>query len=361
MKKINFLFCLCMMAGLLMAVSSASAQNVTLPRVSPTATLTQTLGLTQVTIVYSRPQANDRKVWGGLVAYDGKPWRAGANENTTISFSDDVTVEGKALEAGTYGLHVMAAEEEVTIVFSSNSTSWGSFSYNPKEDVLRVKVKPEACEHRELLTYDFVDFDPTNGTGTCALSWGKQRVAFNIAPADLHASVIANAKNELRSLPGFSWQGWHSAARYCLNNNVELEQGLAFVNRSMQGGFGAQANFTNMQTKSAILAKMGKDAEAAEIMKKAMQVATNAELNAYGYQHLQGGNHDKAIEIFLLNTEKNPEDPNVWDSLGEGYATRMAEGDKKLAIKAFKKSLSMNPADNVKQNSMKHLKKLGVN
>ena len=360
MKNTNLLLCLCIIAGLFLLTSTVSAQTVTLPRVSPTATLTQALGLTQVTIVYSRPQANERKVWGGLINYDGKPWRAGANENTTISFSDDVTIAGDAVKAGTYGVHLIASEKDATLILSSNSTSWGSFAYKQEEDVMRLKLTPKACAHHELLTYEFVDFDPSNGAGTCAMSWGEKQITFSIAPTDLHAAVIQNAKNELRSLPGFSWQGWHSAARYCLNNNVELEQGLAFVERSMAGGFGAQANFTNMQTKSAILAKMGKDAEATEIMKNAMGVATNAELNAYGYQNLQGGNHDKAIEIFVMNTEKNPNDPNVWDSLGEGYATRMADGDKKLAIKAFKKSLSMNPAENVKQNSLKHLEKLGV-
>lgn len=362
MKRINLLPLLVLSLSLLISLPTL-AQPVSTPQASPKATLHQTVGLTEVTIVYHRPQVKEREIWGKLVAYNEgtpMPWRAGANDNTTISFSSDVLVEGKELAAGTYGIHMIPSENEVTIIFSSNHTSWGSYSYNADEDVLRVKVKPESCGHHELLTYDFIAYNPQKAEATCALSWADRRVPFRIGMVDMHKEILADINNQLRHLNGFSWQGWNSAARYCLANNVELEQGLKWADRSIAGGWGSQANFTTLSTKAQILTKLERAEEAEKTMDKAMTMATNVELNAYGYQLLQGGDHDGAIAAFKLNTEQNPNDPNVWDSLGEGYATRMGEGDKKAAIKAFKKSLSLNPPENVKSNSMKHLKKLGV-
>ncbi len=363
MKFTGFLPSIVLSLCLVFFAQTAFAQAVSTPQASPKAAVKQMIGLTEVKIVYHRPQVKNRKIWGELVAYnDGKPfpWRAGANDNTTISFSEEVKVEGKTIAAGTYGLHMIPAENEVTIIFSSNSSSWGSFSYNPSEDVLRVKVKPQSCEHHELLTYDFVGYDPQKGEGICALSWADRRIPFRISVPDLQKQVLASFSNQLRNTNGFTWQGWNSAAQYCLANNVDLEQGLKWADRSIAGGFGSQANFTNLSTKAQILTQLKRAEEAEKVMEQAMAVATNAEMNAFGYQLLQGGNHDKAIEIFKLNCENNPNDPNVWDSLGEGYTTRMADGDKKAAIKAFKKSLSMNPPANVKANSEKHLKSLGV-
>src|SRR5262249_44033523 len=139
--------------GLLACITSAHAQfkngsqatELNLPRISQHGETSQTIGISTVTIKYSRPLANGREVWGKIVPY-GKVWRSGANENTTITFSDDATIEGKALPAGTYGLHMIPDKDQWTIIFSKNSTSWGSFSYDQKEDALRVTVKPSAGE-----------------------------------------------------------------------------------------------------------------------------------------------------------------------------------------------------------------------
>jgi Protein of unknown function (DUF2911) len=137
------LFCL------LMAVASGatSAQSfvLDLPLRSQSAEVTQRIGVTDITIKYSRPLVNNRKIWGGLVPY-GKVWRTGANTNTTITFSDPVMIEGKPLDKGSYGLHTIPSADEWTIIFSKNSTSWGSFTYDEKEDALRVNVKPKAAE-----------------------------------------------------------------------------------------------------------------------------------------------------------------------------------------------------------------------
>lgn len=400
------------------------SQLLTTPNASPRAIVSQRIGLTDVKIVYHRPAAKERDIWGQLVP-QGQVWRAGANENTVIHFSTDVQIEGKELVAGTYGLHMEVGEENTIIIFSHNSTSWGSFSYNPKEDALRVEVKNAKAPHfYEYLTYEFLP--KANDTGICALNWGDRQIAFQYQ-VDLQSTVMASINNELRDKAGWTWKGWDEAANFSLQNQVDLQQGMAWATRSvfmtptpqnmltkaritgqMKAGadgkpdteamiaslekdletfpttwkeWNAAAAFaqnngdmaravkwgatsvrmspqmTNMMAQSTYLAAKGEEKEAVKMKEEAIERGTNAELNAYGYQLLFGGKPKEAVEIFKANTQKYPEDPNVWDSLGEGYVNA---GDKENAIKAFKKSLSLNPPANVKANSLKLLKQLGV-
>ena len=155
--------------------NGSQATELNLPTLSQRGVVTQRIGLTEITIVYHAPLAGGRALFGTTVPY-GQVWRAGANENTTISFTDDVTVEGHLLPAGTYGLHMIPNADQWTIIFSKNSTSWGSFSYDEKEDALRVNVKPGAGESREALAYTFDDMKPDSTT--VALRWGKVAVPF---------------------------------------------------------------------------------------------------------------------------------------------------------------------------------------
>lgn len=345
-----------------------SAQNVTTPRaVVPAGEMTQTIGISTVNIKYSRPRVtlrgNDRtgNIWGTLITWgfeattfvDGSniPWRAGANENTIITFSDDVKIEGKDLAAGTYGLHMAVYEDgKATVIFSNNSSSWGSFYYKEAEDALRVDVQSMDIAHTEVLTYDVINMD--NTSATIALKWEKKAIPFKVE-YDVHSIVIANFKDELRSIPGFGWQGLNQAANYCAQNNVELEQGLAWVDRSIAN----TKNFNNLSTKGQLLTAMGKTSEAQTIMDESVAIANVGQLNFLGYQMLGQQKYDKAIEYFTLNAKRNPKNANCWDSLGEAYKTK---GDNKNAIKYLKKSLSMNPAANVKANSIKLLKEMGV-
>lgn len=323
--------------------------------------LTQTVGLTEVSITYFRPKVKEREIWGKLVPiYESAdlkkgqiPWRAGANENTEISFSTDVMLEGKKLEAGTYGFHIIPTKGKWTVALSTNHSSWGSYSYNKAEDALRVQVTPVTTHHHELLTFDLLD--QTKESATIALSWEKKQIPIQLT-VKTHDIVMASMKDALRSQAGFNWAGWNTAARYALNNDVNLEQGLTWADNAIARG----ANFTTMNTKAGLLTKLDREEEAAKVREKAIAVATNAELNTYGYQLINQGKKDEAIKVFKLNVEKNPSDPNVWDSLGEGYTTRSQDGDKKLAVKAFEKSLSLDPPANVRANSMKHLKNMGV-
>ena len=352
---------------LILSASLSLRAQIYIPRESAASTITQKIGITDITIEYSRPKVikdgQDRtgKIWGGLVWYGyrkinfaGKgeiPWRAGANENTKITFSTDVKVEGQALKAGTYGLHLALAENgEETLIFSNNSTSWGSFSYNPSEDALRVNIKSQDNAFTNVLTYEFEEVGIDQGV--VVLKWEKKKFPFRIE-TDTKSLVLTQFRTKLSKLN--DPKQYLNAAAYCLNNNTNHEEAINWVDKSIEA---SGKNFNNLTLKGGLLYKKDDNFTVAEpFVDEAAQVANKQQLNALGYRMLQLELKEKAVEYFELNAKKNPEDPNVYDSLGEGYA---AIGEKKKAIKSFKKSLSMNPPDNVKQNSIAQLKKLGV-
>src|SRR5215510_8462446 len=185
-------------AVLFASAATAHAQaGLKLPEQSPGATVTQTVGLTDITVVYHRPATNGRAIWGALVPYN-EPWRAGANENTTVQFSSDVKVGGKPLKAGTYGLHMIPTQKEWTIAFSNMSTAWGSFTYDQKEDALRVSVTPKTeASSEERLSYGFDDVAETKAT--LVLRWEKLAVPIALE-VDTPKVVMASVRGELRGL-----------------------------------------------------------------------------------------------------------------------------------------------------------------
>lgn len=360
-KAIIIRFASCVIISLAFITNNLEAQNIKTPRAaSPEAEVRQTLGLSKVTIKYSRPSVKGREIWGTPLAhYDyvslgfgsatAAPWRAGANENTTVTFSDDATIEGKTIPAGTYGLFVGIHESGTAdIIFSKNSSSWGSYFYDQEEDQLRVKVTTTEINHIERLTFDFIDI--TDNSATVVLDWEKKRFPFRIE-FDVDKIVLANARNELRSVTGFGWQGYMSAARYCVQKNINHEEALVWIDKAIAN----TKNFNTVFVKAELVEQMGKESSAQ--YDEAAQLANNAQLNFMGYSVMGKGDNQKALEYFKLNTKRNPKDPNVFDSLGECYKTM---GDQKQAIKAFKKSLSMNPPANVKANSIQLLKEMGV-
>jgi tetratricopeptide (TPR) repeat protein len=310
---------------------------------------------------YSRPSVKGREVWGKLVPYgwnvqgfgagNSAPWRAGANENTVITFSHDAKVEGKTVPAGSYGLFfVINPDNSGEMILSKDYKSWGSFFYDPKQDLFRSKIQLRDGAFTEMLTYDFVN--STKNSSELVLNWEKKQFPVKIE-FDVDNIVLANATEELKGPIGFNWQGFMSAANYSLQNKTNYEQGLKWIDQAI-----AQNNaFATLSVKSNLLKAMGKTEEADKIMNDALAIATEVELNAYGYQLMNAGQKDKAIEMFVLNTKRFPKSANAFDSLGEGYVTN---GDKKNAIANFKKSLSMNPPAAVKANSEKFLKELGA-
>lgn len=340
---------------------TATAQGITTPRTpSPAAEVRQTIGISTVTINYSRPSVKGREVWGKLVPYgwnkqgfgtnNDAPWRAGANENTVISFSHDAKVEGNNVPAGSYGLFfVINADNTGEVILSKDSRSWGSFWYDAKQDVMRAKIQLRDIPNTELLTYDFIN--STKNSSEMVLNWEKKQFPVKIE-FDVDNIVMANAAEELKGTVGFTWQGYSSAANYALQNKVNYEQALKWIDQAIA----QNSNFTTLSIKSGLLNATGKTTEGEKLMSDAIAGATEVELNLYGYQLLNQGQQDKAIEMFILNTKRHPESANAWDSLGEGYALK---GDKKNAIINFRKSLSLNPPANVKANSEKYLKQFG--
>ena len=299
------------LAGLSLLASSAEAQfkngsqptELNIPRVSQRGSITQRIGLTDITINYHRPAVGGREIWGKVVPY-GKVWRAGANENTTITFADDVTVEGKPLAAGTYGLHTIPDKDQWTIVFSKNSTSWGSFSYDEKEDALRVAVKPHPAEMFEQLAYTFEDVKPDSAVAT--LRWEKLAVPFQIG-VDVKAVVLRSIKNELRNVGGFTWAGYEEAAQWCLDNNYNLEAALKWEDTSIQN----EDRFENWETKSRILTAMGKKEDADKAIATALNKATAIQLYVYARNFQRNGNAKRAFELYPQVPKK---DPNHWVS-----------------------------------------------
>jgi len=287
--------------------------QLTMPASSPEAKVTQRVGITDITIQYNRPYVKGREIWGALVPFGfndlgfgtskSAPWRAGADYNTTISFTHDVTIQGNKVAAGKYGLF-MALEESgaVTIILSSNTSSWGSYFYDEKEDVLRFKVtsKP-TTKHTEMLTYSFDTAEATSATAS--LKWEKKEIPFKIdvAVTDI---VIENVKKDLRNPIGFQQSTWDEAADYAFRAD-RLDQALEWVNGSIEGNFFSKETFSNLSLKSKILKKKGMNTEADAILAKAIPLGGASELYRLGASFLKDGNSDKALEIMLTNVKNN--------------------------------------------------------
>jgi predicted negative regulator of RcsB-dependent stress response len=288
------------------------------------------VGITDITITYHRPAVNKRVIWGKLVPY-GDVWRAGANENTVISFSSPVTVAGHQLPAGSYGLHMIPTEHDWTVIFNRESKAWGSFFYDAADDAARVTVTPVAAPFEEHLLYTFDD--PGDAGVVATLHWEKLSVPIRIE-VDTPAVVAASLREELRGLSGFSWQRFAQAAQWCAAHNVNLAEAAKWADQ----GLAIQENFTTLQAKSDVTARQGNQQAAAELHAKALKLANENELNLFAYQLLQSGKTDDAIALFRENIRRHPESWNVYDSLGEALA---AKGSRQEAIENYRKALSM--------------------
>ncbi|HEX8721697.1 MAG TPA: DUF2911 domain-containing protein [Pyrinomonadaceae bacterium] len=284
-------------AALLLALAAAAPAQLRTPRPSQKASVTQTVGVTDIAITYSRPGVKGRTIWGdppagaaaGTATLDdararakdqvivpyGHVWRAGANEATTFAVTDDVLVNGQPLKAGTYSLHAIPGRDEWTIIFNSDAGQWGSFTYDDKKDVLRVKAKPQpAAESQEWLLYTF---DPVGeNSAQVNLRWERLRVPFTVEVKDVKALALEKARGAVASAKAEDWQTPLQAANYLLQNNYELGQALAWAEQSVK----VRENFNNLNLKARILAAQGKTAEAVATGEKAVQVGRAANANA---------------------------------------------------------------------------------
>lgn len=352
-------------AMLVLGVYFAQAQSLVLPPNgnNQKSQVTQFIGPVEISITYSSPHVHTPKgddrtghIWGELVPYgfqpqgggfNPMPWRAGANENTVIKFSHDVKLEGKDLKAGTYGLFLAPSKDgQWTWIFSSNSTSWGSFFYKPEEDVLRVDVSTADAPFTEYLTYGFDDRTPNSATAY--LQWEKKRIPFKVEVSNVNDIYLSTIRNQLRSPVGFDYRNFSQAANFCAQNKINLEEALTWATRATDPFQGGKEEINTFQAKAAVLRAMGKEGEADALVDKAIKLPSSSvtEIHQYARGLLNAGKKEKAMEAFKYNSQRFPEEkftPNV--GLARGYT---AMGDTKNAIKYWELAIKNIP-DNQKQ------------
>jgi tetratricopeptide (TPR) repeat protein len=319
--------------ALFVAGTSVYSQTILdLPEASQRALVMQQIGITDITISYHRPLLGGRTgLENGLPA--GQVWRAGANENTTIEVSDPVTVEGKPLPKGVYGLHMIPGPNEWTVIFSNNSTSWGSFTYDQAEDALRVTVKPQPSEYHDALTYDFDDVKPDSTTVT--LRWEKIAVPFKIA-VDVNSVVGASLKNQLRGGSRWVWGSWNEAAEYLLDNKGDLNEALADADHSVQ----VEERFENLMTKARALDALNRKDEATTARNRAFEIGNAQQLHGYGRQLQSQGQAAAALEVFRRNVKLHPND---WLAHNDAARIACAAGDFDGAVREMKLALAGAP------------------
>ena len=344
---------LALLSSVLLIASLSQAQTATtetlmlsLPRASQHAVVTQRIGLTDITINYHRPLVNGRQIWGKVVPY-GQVWRAGANENTTITFTDPVTIEGQPLDKGTYGMHMIPGESQWTVIFSKDAAAWGSFSYKQEDDALRVTVKPHPTGDYDALTYDFDDPKPDSTVVT--MSWDKVAVPFKVS-VNVNDVVTASIHRQLYGLNQYYWEGWDDAAGYFLANKINLDEALKFEDQSIQN----EERYDNLLSKSRILEAMGRKQDADVVLAKALDKGSALQLYFYARQ-LQGEKkQDEALAVFRSNAKKFPD---YWTSHLGMARVYSAQGDFDNALKEAKVALSGAP-DNNKANLENYVKRL---
>jgi hypothetical protein len=323
------------------------------------ASVSEQIGLAKITVDYHRPGVKGRegKIWNTPVAHYGlvdmgfgsstqSPWRAGANENTTMTFSEDVTIEGKPLAAGTYGFHIILGDAEDILIFSKRNNSWGSFYYDPAEDALRVPIRHKTLEQSvEWLKYEFTD--QTDSTATLQLVWENRAFPFKIG-ADVNKIQMAHFKSELKTKPGFNWQSFVQAVNYCLQHQVDYGQALAWADEAITARYVGQKNFRTLSTKAMVLEKLDRKAEAEKVMADALPLGSMIELHGYGRQLIASKEPKKALEVFRLNAKNNPNVFTTNVGLARGYS---ANGRYAKALSYLKKARPQAP-DTLNKNSV---------
>ena len=339
-------------------VEQTTRVTITLPRFpSPAAVVEQTIGLSTVTINYSRPNVIasngvDRtgKIWGKQVPYDfdfrpamgggnPRPWRAGANENTTIEISHDAEIEGEPIKAGIYGLHVAIHQDGgATLIFSNTSDAWGSFSYEESKDALRVEVQTGEIPLAKRLIYTFTDVSKTSGT--VALDWEMKRIPFTIE-FDTHNMMFSQFHKALADTAGIAWVDYNRAAAYCADNNVNLEEGRKWVEASIA----LETNYRNLSTKSKLLSGLGQGEQSMYVKNEALELSTTRpnDYYSYGTEFIRLGKNQEAMEIYQRLSERWPDHWLTAHGLARAYSAR---GDYVKALEYERDALTKAPENN---------------
>lgn len=342
MKKITAAFIL------LVAIITTATAQMDLPPSggNPRATLTEEVGITSITIKYSRPDVNGRegKIWGTLVTYgftsqnlntnkNDMPWRAGANETTMITFEHDVKVEGKDIKAGTYGLYMAVWPEKATLIFSKQADTWGSFFYEEKNDVLRVDVKPVALDKSvEWLKYEFIE--QKEKYCVIALQWEKLSIPFRV-DVDVDNIVLARMRDQVAGQRGFNPLLLTAAANYFINKNINLDEALAWSQRAA-----SFKSFSTLNTLGTAYTKLNKLKEADSTMNEALAFANPAQYLAYGRSLITAKRLDRSLEVFNASQKKNGDVFQVNAGFMSYYS---AKGDFQKALEYANKAKAQAP------------------
>jgi tetratricopeptide (TPR) repeat protein len=292
---------------------------------------------------------NKREVWGRLVPYglndlgfgttNAAPWRAGANENTVITFSTEVKLADQPLAAGAYGLHmIVTGTGDVTVIFSRNSSAWGSFFYDPALDAARVITKWEDAPFHERLTYEFSDI--TKNAATLSLLWENKRIPIPIN-VDTDALVVASMKRELSSDRGFDSRAFVAASQYLVENNLDLNLALEWAKRALDFRTNGRVDFDGLSNKALVLERLGRTAEADAAMDQALPLGNALQIHQYGRRLIAAKKSERALHVFKLNAEKHPDVWPVNYGLARGLS---AVGDYPEALEALLKAQKQVPA-----------------
>jgi Protein of unknown function (DUF2911) len=333
---------------------------------NPRAMISEEVGITSITLKYSRPDVAKREnIWGSVVTWgfstsnlttnkNTNPWRAGANENTTISFEHDVKVEGRDLKAGTYGLHMAVWPDSVVLIFSNETNAWGSFYYDAKEDALRVTVKPVVQERNtEWLKYEFIEHKEKSCT--IAMFWEKWMIPFKVE-VDVDNIVVAGLRSQVKSNKGFNGILLLQAAQYCVNKGVNLEEALGWAQRA-SGSIQGQ-NFAGMRAVAAIYEKLNKLKEADSVMVGALAVATAQQYAGYGRALTAQKRFDKAMETFTAAQKKHGDVFALNNGMMFMYS---AKGEFAAAIQSAEKAKAQAPSDAAKKTLEAQIERLKKN
>jgi tetratricopeptide (TPR) repeat protein len=352
LKQIKVILIICFLLGNF--AMSSQMRGIWLPPDgnNQKSSVTQWIGLVEAKITYHSPNVvhpftgENRKgnIWGNVVPFQTKKeeskdvwnliWRAGANANTVFSISHDVMINGQKLSAGKYGLFMIARENEWTVIFSKEFRSWGAFAYDKKEDVLRINVKPEKDTSKQWLNYEFIEKE--NDTATVQMKWDTVKIPFQITVPNAKELYLESIRSDLRY--GARWESASlmKAVNYCIENKINLEEALTWVDSAIYSDFNGQKTFRTVDAKSKILNLLGRDEEAEKVFLIALSTLPNDANAIYweGRMEMHQGDNERAMRVFEYNKKKFSKNKYL---VNLGFAMiHKQNGNIKKAIKHWK-------------------------
>jgi tetratricopeptide (TPR) repeat protein len=324
---------------------------------NPRAKITEEVGITDITITYGRPDVGGRegKIWGTLItngfsttnfitSKPTSPWRAGANDNTTITFEHDVKVEGKNIKAGTYGIHMaMYPPDSIVLILSNQSNAWGSFYYEEKNDALRTTIKPVMLDKSvEWLKYEFIEQKEKHCV--IAMQWEKLSVPFKVE-VDVDNIVVNRLREQVTSQKGFNSTNMIQASSFCFNKNINLDEALGWAQRAVTG-FQGQKSYVSLRNLATGYEKLNRLVQADSVMTEALTMATANQYIGYGRALITQKRNDKAVEIMLAGKTKFGDVSIVNNGLMFAYS---AKGDFKNALLYADKAMTQAANDAAKK------------